>query len=348
MRLCFCCGKLNCNHNNGTRHKLNTMRSIMPPTEEIYGEVIDPQLILNAVDRSDISISPLDQSIAKKLNPSNTDIKKMINNEPYSEIKFITCSFCKRGVHPRHLNSHLLEHISPRFMCDKPEQQERVRVITVSEPLVVCETSKPFNNKPKIEKSMEEISAFFNKLPNPKLRDIEEFSFREILDVSCVSFNSQGRRYSDFTLVVWFKPIGEMYNATYTGHHTSHIAKLSERLNIHFVYDSLEDYFTMSAKILKYSAYSSWDTEDARIPERVIEQKDIMQEVRRMLLFFCVPPTAVLKRLLKCLKKGITSETDDKGLSTTYSTNHTDLYAKISKAKEKDKYDYDDEYACFG
>jgi hypothetical protein len=90
------------------------------------------------------------------------------------------------------------------------------------------------------------------------------------------------------------------------------VSKDWERICIHIVHDSLEDYFILSVKLLKRANYSSFDNEES-IPDRICFQEELQTEIKRALLFFRVDPRAAYKMFRRAMKEDITIHRNEDG-----------------------------------
>ncbi len=262
---------------------------------------------------------------------------------PIEIVQSIKCNLCGHEVVPHWLTKHIAMHVDNKYI-----EEANVRVADSVVRSSTGTSFAPFKEE-LTEVKQEDVRKFLNFMPLSKVKDVEEYSFRKLKDVSCFSGASKDDRYSDFTMLVWFSDIAttSTYNAGFVGGHNSNYQKASERLQIHLVYDSLERYFTISARIYKRNGYSDYETEESAIPDRICDQEELLVEMRRVFLFFKVPPRATHKRFLKVMKQGSVLIENEGSTPQAVTMNHPGILDELKKAKYTSKAHESDEYSMY-
>jgi hypothetical protein len=305
---CQICGSANdCNHASTKKWKdaahLDTIN-----LGEIVGEITSPDAILAGT--KDVK--------------SKTDMVANTMTSTAQQV-FIKCNFCQADVMDAYLTPHIQCHISQKYIEDanirvaKPLQEENKNVS-------LCRSNSPIEEaKPLEEVTEEDFKKFLGHAPSFRMKNFEPFEFRKVKGVSFYGTTNKQKRYSDFTLLIWLPENVQTYNATYTGASNSYITRSNEKLQIHIVYDNVENYYTISGKLYKKTGHSEFDVEESSIPNRVCEQDQLMKEIKRALLFFRLPPLSIFKLFRKAMNMPF-SFIEDKESPTTYmSGNHTAL-----------------------
>lgn len=202
---------------------------------------------------------------------------------------WVCCSICKAQVCVKYLDGHLKVHTSNYKGVDSSRRMGSGTVYTPPKP--ASSTAITVINKTVDEQRFA-----------PKLHPKERYRFRQISQACAASSVTQDGRYSDFTCILWLSEKPTVQYTSYSGGHQSTISKDKERFAIHIVYDSFEEYFTLNTKFLKRSSYSSWDNEET-VPDRICDQKDLADEIKKSLLFFCISPKAAYKQFRKLFKQ---------------------------------------------
>lgn len=213
---------------------------------------------------------------------------------------FIRCNFCSHEVIEDMFVKHIKLHIQNKHIEEAKTKSFESYNTGSRSPFI---EQRVAYIEPVVEVKESDVKDFLSSLPMSKLKEPEEFSFRKIKDVSATSSRSNDGRYSDFTLFSWFGETPTTYNAGYSGGQNSFYGRSSERLQIHLVYDSLEQYFTISGRVYKTGVYSDYETEEGAVPDRICLQDELMKEIKMICLFFRCPPKAIYKRLLKVMRK---------------------------------------------
>jgi hypothetical protein len=296
-------------------------------------EITEPTVILNDPIGTR-SVRP-DASTSTAL--AIVPVSKIVPVSGVSKVE-VFCNFCEKMVGTTLLCKHFLDHMRarPHFPT-----ATRLRVVdvksTVSTP---TETFEPI--------VMEELKDFLNNhQPNAKLNDPTTFNFRRVRDISLISGGSTNKRYSDFTLVIWLED-GQVHGTGYYGYQSG-FQKALERVSIHLVYDSLERYFTISAKGLKLYTYNNYDNEDHAVPNRICEQHELMRELKGVLLAYDLPPRAIYKRFRKIMNGPFLSEINDKKEPiASCSANHFSLLEALKNVGSVKQPEYDERDYMYG
>lgn len=227
--------------------------------------------------------------------------------------EWVNCSLCRAKVFIKYLDNHLLVHTN-----NFEENNTTKTSITKYNPPTVSAVSK-----------QEEVKKTENK---PQLNNIEKYKFRQLEHACCASSMSRNGRYSDFTITFWEKDKATVHSAVYSGGVASYASKDWERFTIHIAYDSVEDYFTVTSKLLKRSTYSSWDTEDTVVPDRICYQDELFTEIKRALLFFRIPPKSAYKLFRKLFKQELVIDLDSNGRAFITQTQNCEVLQNKLKA----------------
>jgi hypothetical protein len=237
----------------------------------------------------------------------NTELQK-IN----MQTDWVRCNVCKSRVFVKYLDNHLKVH-TLTF-----EPRTSTAIVKVNESPPYASTTEPYTYKKPDE-------------TKPTIKTQERYKFRQLEQACFGSTTTKDGRYSDFTIVFWEKEKPSVQSAVYSGGSSSHISRDWERFTIHIVYDSLEDYYTLTSKLSKRAQFSSWDSEDTN-PDRICSQEELQSEIRRALLFQRVSPKAAYKHFRKLCKQPlqIVYDEDDRAI-ITQSENSEVLQERLKK-----------------
>jgi hypothetical protein len=312
---CDSCNLYGCRHQR-KRHLGMLERSDTLPLGQRVGENI-----MEEQRTPTIPMGPMEESIRSRiLIPPppivpNVGTSISINRELQKvniQKDWVNCNICNGKVYIPYLDAHLKVHtekFEPSTSIVKASSITSISSPTTSESFS-SSSSKSSNSKPTLNKQ-------------------EPYKFRHLEQVCFASSVSQNNRYSDFTIIFWEKDRVNVHSSVYAGGNTSTTIKEWERFSIHIVYDSREDYYTVSSKLLKRSGYSTWDTEDT-IPDRICLQNELFGEIKRALLFFRISPKAAYKHFRKAMSSEFVIEQDDKGKAFICQTkNCKDLSDKL-------------------
>jgi len=261
---------------------------------------------------------------------------EMKNSKSDDKIKDLTikCNYCDLVIIKKYLDAHLKMHID-NFVAE-PEEK-----ISLAQNNITSINTNPAQ-QPAILKLVEKLSAGLTDKDDISLKEVVRFKYREIDNVSVSASSSKDQRFSDFTATVWLKERTGAYSTGYAG--GSYLAsKDFERVVIHTTFDAIDEYYSVSVKLLKQNQYSSYDVEEA-VPERLcFDQTEISSEIKKALLFFKIPPRSVYKRFLKTIRsQEFLIERDDDGRIEYVQTENTnDL---VSALKEKQSFGKDNDH----
>lgn len=271
--------------------------------------------------------------------PNNDTAKKTMNATDINRV-FVKCNFCQHEVLQTFLTRHIGTHIENKYLEDANAGSGETQIRIAGSNSYIS----PKENLAEVK--LDDVRNFLNAIPMSKVKDLDLFSFKKIKDVSAFSGTSKNGRYSDFTLLIWFAESISSYNGAYSGGHSSYYGKFSERLQVHLTYDSLERYFTISARVYKRGGYTDYETEEAAIPDRICEQEELMAEMRKIFLFFRLPPKAIHKRFMKLFRQGFQLIYCENTPSQAVTVNHMSILDDLKKGKfVTSSQDVDD---CYG
>lgn len=229
----------------------------------------------------------------------------------------VVCSYCLQDIMVKYMDAHIKMHVNMAasgYEFKKPEQKSTSLVRLGSE----------------IGKSIAE--EYRPKVP---VKLLEHFKYRKIEEVSASASSSSDGRFSDFTVVFW---LGERYSV-HNGHYVGGQwvpSKDYERLVIHTTYDIVDDYYSLSIKIVRRNGYSLNDIEEIATPERLLfDQTGMLREIHGALLYCRVPPLAAYKRFIKLMRRSdFLIERDEKTnrIASVQTANARDL---LQALKEK-------------
>jgi hypothetical protein len=277
--------------------------------------------------RSTIPMGPAPESAAQRVlippppkvptiaGPSSP-ITKVSDNE------WVNCNICKARVNVKYLDAHQKMHIGTHSSTSRAivPASSSATSSTGSITVYSSKNEKKDNSK-------------------PKLSPQEHYKFKHIEDACAASSMSQDGRYSDITVIYWMRDKPNVTTTYYAGGSSSSTYNVGERLSIHVVYDSLEDYYTVTTKLLKRSSYSSWDTEE-NVPDRICgSPRELLEEIKRALLFFCISPKVAYKKFRKLFKQELKIDYDASGRACICQTkNCEELFEKLKKASSSTEY----------
>lgn len=328
-------------------------------------DILEPQKILDAATSSVVSTSSL-PSTEKKMMPSSIPLDTVI------------CSICTNPIRESHLTSHLRAHrnvgaLSRAMLYEhhsaSSSETAKVRVSTEpkqlppasdipKEPAVFQQGRwvklSEYNSQRRVipitsanenieEPAAENIEEEEPKKPTVKLSELHTFSFRKIREITWLSSCSSDGRLSDVLISIWFMPTPSTYHGGHYGASANSTMYYHERLNLHLVYDSRDNYFIVSAKILKRSSYSTFDTDEAIVSERLCLPEELCADLKRILIYFAVPPRAVFKRFRKMMQDDFIIQYDETSGQAVFalSNHHQKL---LEETKNSSKFEEDDDY----
>jgi hypothetical protein len=310
---CEACGLFCCIHvRNPQSSKSITSTIPMTATPEANQRVLIPpppnvpnfgDALKKGIAAADIKYSTVDD--IETTNPAAIVIDEWVN-----------CNICKARVFSKYLDNHIKIHTI--FYKPKTRISSTIPITTHTSQSLARHEDFTYTT-PTVPKQ------------RPNLTPVEHFQYRKITDVCISSSTNKTNRYSDMTIVFWGKEFTTASNTSYAGGGSSYLSQDWERFQIHIVYDSREDYYTIQSKLLKRSSYSTFDNEDASVPDRICEQHELAREIKRALLFFKISPRNAYKLVRKILKNDITSEIKDGKAFLSQTNNCVALAERLSK-----------------
>lgn len=213
---------------------------------------------------------------------------------------WVHCNICKARVMIEYLDKHQKVHIENVDIVRPSSKSSSTAIVPIVNPgphsLVTTHSSNP--KRPSI--------------------NIERYKFRQLEQACCASSVSSDGRYSDFTIIFWEQEKSVVYSAQWNGG-TSYSSKEWERFTVHVVYDSREDYYTVSSKLSKRSSYGSYDNDEV-VPDRICNQDELFTEIKRALLFFRISPKAAYKHFRRLFKQELMIDYDNNGRAIVVQT----------------------------
>ena len=237
---------------------------------------------------------------------------------------WVHCNICKARVFVRYLDMHLKVHthnFEPSAITNSSIGNTTSRAIV-----------RTNHTGSSIITPAPSYSARKPEVKGPILSKIETYRYRQLDQACCASSVSSDGMYSDFTIIFWEKDRPGVVSTMYTGNNSSYTIKDWERFSIHIVYDSLEDYYMLTSKLLKRGQHSFYDSEEA-CPDKICEQSELFSEIKRALLFFRISPKAAYKHFRKLFKIPMVTEYDANGKAViTQSKNCEALQERLKKS----------------
>jgi hypothetical protein len=250
------------------------------------------------------SRKPLPMPTRVLIPPTNTDKPDMNTlQKRNTENDWVNCSICKNKV----LISYLDQHLKVHTKNYEPTSTALVRVPTST------------------------TTELATERPKPKFEKKEHYKFRPLDQVCFASTSSKNGRYSDFTIIFWEQERTSVQTTSYMGGGNSYLSKEWERFSIHVVYDSMEDYYVVSPKLLKRSGYSTYDSEES-IPDRICFQEELFTEIKRALLFFKISPKTAYRAFRKLMKDEFIISYEDNKALVCQTKNCETLSERLKKA----------------
>lgn len=232
---------------------------------------------------------------------------------------WVHCNICKARVFVKYLDMHLKVH-THNFEPSQTQQGQSTAIVKsvpigpVGTPTTSIIPGTSYTNRPL-------------ETRKPTLSRIERYRYRQLDQACCASSVSANGRYSDFTIIFWEKEKPGVVSSVYSGG-ASYTVKEWERFSIHIVYDSLEEYYTLTSKLMKRGQYSSYDSEDC-CPDRICEQTELLSEIKRSLLFFRISPKSAYKHFRRLFNVQMNTEYVDGKAIITQSENSNALVERL-------------------
>jgi hypothetical protein len=218
--------------------------------------------------------------------------------------EWITCKICEVRAHVKFFDQHMLKHTKPSAISSGSPHR------SVDTPVFPSPQSRPST-------ALATVAPPVKREPTkPKVTSLDTYRFRKIEGAGATSSVCQSGRYSDFTFVLLLENKPSSYSTHYSGGNGAQLYREYERIVIHLVYDSTDDFYTLSIKMLKRSSHSTYDTEyggDLVVPERVCYQEEILSEIRKALLVYGVNPKFAHRHFLKMLQEDLVHERNEDG-----------------------------------
>lgn len=300
--VCKICGAMYCAH---IQEGYSSLGSAISTYTDVHSDVFDDGNPLN-VGSSNPNLKPMANTIPSKVTDISGD--------------WVTCNLCTSRINIRYLDQHLKVHIykHPHKGADSTSTTTSASsstALTRIAPTTETQTT----------------SWTYPEKKEPKIQSLETYKFKTLDSVCAAGSQSKAGRYSDFTLVFWGEEKTVVQNSNYYGYgsYSSYTSKDWERLHIHVIYDSVEDYYTVSCKILRRSSYSTYDSDDC-IPDRICYQHELMTEIKRALLFFRVSPKVAYKKFRKLFKQTFDITYSDGKALIVQTKNCEDLNKKLA------------------
>lgn len=329
QKRCDLCGLFQCRHVRDMEYTtgdslddvlktMDSMSEFVSPRDQDGLPVRDtePKIRVDAAPKRQIIPPPPRVQIATQPVGTKIDINK-------DDTGFVVCNLCKSNIARSYLNMHMKGHTS-----------------SIEKKTSVALVPRPIDTKP--------MPQTITTKPKQTIKSVEVYRFKKIETACAAATVSNNRRYSDFTCVLWLEPKLSSYGGHYAGGHVSY-SKEQERLIIHAIYDSLEEYYTISCKILERSSFGTFDREAGVVPDRVCYQEDVMVEIKKMLLFLNVSPKAAYKHFRLLFKQDIITEANKAGsIYIAQTANSIELTEKLKKPADNNSNRYGNVYQGHG
>lgn len=288
-------------------------RVIIPPPPPIARI---PGIDIPNKESSSGILSRAGTAVGDALRPFDGSVNKELQKIDMSK-DWVNCNICKAKVNVQYLDHHLKVHTHQY----EPSNTSTAIVKSSSSISSIGTTSSSVSTSYRREERK-----------GPVLSRIESYRFRQLEQACCASSVSFDGRYSDFTIIFWEKERPGVGTTTHYGGTSSYTTKEWERFSIHIVYDKVEDYFTVSSKLLKRGAYSSsWDSEDT-VPDRICYQEELGTEIKRALLFFRISPMSAYRHFRKLFREELVIDYDKSGKALVVQTKNCEaLQERLKK-----------------
>lgn len=219
----------------------------------------------------------------------------------------IVCQVCQVAMTVDLITAHLKEHMDEyQPTIAKPTEKQTAALATTHQ----SETSH-------LPKKIE--------VPLVRVSSKEQYHHREIQNISFSSSTGRNGRYSDFSIILWEPAKSSINDHTYASHnYTASTSTDIRRFHIVITYDALDDYYHLSAKLLKKVWYN--ESDEGAIPDRICESpKELFVELRRALIYFRINPRVVYRLFRKMQRRDeFVSEYDKDGRAIATQTSNTD------------------------
>lgn len=192
---------------------------------------------------------------------------------------------------PTKAKDKMIVHIEPNAVIAVPFiQNEDIHPIPPSRMMgpnttTTTKSYDKFSNPPsqgqtEFYKSRGTQSTALVRLKGEKYKPHTKYHFLNIKDVSFVSSSSPDKTYSEISMFVW---LTKQSTPSYTE---------KSKLCISGIYDSVENLWSLSARLTKKHASLSEDEQNT-IHNRLLFSRELKKEVKKMLLYFGANPREV-------------------------------------------------------
>jgi hypothetical protein len=335
--VCSLCGAVVCQHQRyHDRDAIHGGNHNYHPRNPYVGNVLRiGERVGEPIDYVDVNSDRLDDdgnpNVGKHNSKKETPNQMINNTTPLSSksTDWSQCNICRNQIHKNYLDQHIKMHVfnAERKVVSSATEASSTAIVRVSD-YTTTQTETKTETQTTWSSLMSNSSSTKSK---PVIQSIEKYKFRNLNRAAAISSASKSGRYSDFTLVFWTDELVSVSNSSYYGTgYTSYVSKDWERLSIHTVYDSLEDYYTLSCKLSRRGQHSSYDTDDC-IPDRICYQNELMTEIKRAILFFKVSPKVAYRLFRKLFKEElhITYDPKDGSIESVQTASNKKLAEKL-------------------
>ena len=335
--LCHLCGQLICQHphrNSGFNNQHHNYHERNRSPISLGEKIGDPVHITytdsysDSLDDDGNPLSIQNRDFPKETTPMN---QQHTEQNPKVPSVWIKCNLCAASIHVNYLTGHLKTHAYTAQLKDNVSsaaQSSSTAMVRVEDYTKITPTTSSSST----ETTWSSLISKSEK--KPTLNSLEKYKFRELNQVCIAGSSSKSGRYSDFTVVFWTNEVAAVQNTSYYGTgYSSYVSKDWERLTIHTVYDSLEEYYTVSCKLSRRGQYSAWDNDDC-VPDRICYQNELMTEIKRAMLFFRVNPKHAYRLFRKAFKEDIkiTYDSDDGKVLFAQTKSYGELAEKLKNS----------------
>ena len=168
--------------------------------------------------------------------------------------------------------------------------------------------------------SLSDKSNDITKFSGGKYRPHEKHHFAKLNGISFTSCSSPDGAYSEVVLMFWLnnKSVSKYLSDRY-------------RAIISLMYDSEEDLWSVSGKLVKRPTYSVKDDEEMQVSNRLCITSELRTEIKRILLFFNISPRQAYREFRKINTSKIVSSTSTYGYLLAETDNHSPLMKELDK-----------------
>jgi len=158
------------------------------------------------------------------------------------------------------------------------------------------------------------------KLSGGKYRAHERHHFVKIRATSFVSCATPTGAYSEIAIVLWVdsKNYSKSLNDRY-------------RIVLSMMYDSEEDLWNVSSKLIKRVAYYSKDEEEGQISGRLCLTSELRSEIKKMLLYLGISPRDAFRKFRRNMAEELVITESEFGFTTVENASHSSLLKDLEK-----------------